>query len=255
MSSTGLNVMNLLTQLRETQEKLRSAEARVKVLEEENKKLRAQATQPTTAPNLKRKLDVLEAEQDALQMEFSASSSFGGDQLHSDQQGRGSQSPRGLRHDELEAHDRVLRELKQQVVEMTRRSAALEREKTDTNALMRRQYETRIESLETELRRLRAVAGGQYKQQVQSGSFNPLAQYQQSGAGGSGGAPSGDYSPQGFTAGATTLGSADVYRPNTTLPSSGAHTPRGLSGTGGGQYFGGGSPYNARTAESRRQLL
>ena len=150
------NAVNLLNQLRDAQEKLRVSEARIKVLEEENRKLRAQVSSSTNGAALQRKIDALAAEQDALTV--------------------GDGYSRNLRIDELEAHDKVLREMKQQLVDLTRRNAVLERDQAEHTSVMRRQYETHIDSLELDLRRARAVAGGVYRSQAAEPAAQPTFQ-------------------------------------------------------------------------------
>ena len=54
-----------------------------------------------------------------------------------------------------ETLDAVIRELKTQVVELTRRNTEVERRAEERASILRRQYEAHIDSLELELRRLK----------------------------------------------------------------------------------------------------
>ena len=126
------SLASLSLQLKECQDKLRECEARRDVLADENKRLIR--------------------ENEALR---NASQSVAGKELpernFSDVAERG---PRAV-----PPTDELVSELQKQLTDLLRRNTQLERECVSQHSAMRRQYERHIESLELELRRIRALVG------------------------------------------------------------------------------------------------
>jgi hypothetical protein len=145
MATSPLGSLGAAPQLRDAQDRLRAASVTIARLEDENARLR-----------------------EALAM--------------SRQQGPAAvdvDAQRGLRREVVRGADgepsadtaALMRELKVQLVEATKRSADLERMLNERTAIQRRQYEAHIDALELELRR--AKAGGRQLPSYSTGPTNP----------------------------------------------------------------------------------
>lgn len=121
MTSFAGGSLALAAQLRETQEKLRQSESRVAILEDENAQLKRASSSATI--------------------------------------GKPAAMGTGAESDPA-AFSALIKELKIEVVELTKRNTELERGVNERLALQRRQYESHIDALELELRR--AKAGGRH---------------------------------------------------------------------------------------------
>jgi hypothetical protein len=116
--STSHLAGSTVVQLRDAQERLAAADARVAALEQDNRHLRAQLSEERA----------LNARPDT----------------------GNAPSPT-----ETDAHDVFTRELRQQTVELAKRLSDVERMSMERASTMRRQYEAHIDSLEMELRRVK----------------------------------------------------------------------------------------------------
>jgi chromosome segregation ATPase len=154
MTSAG-NLLTALQQLRDAQERATSAEARASVLEEENRAMRQALNdleqQQRHNPLSARNFEVLESECLALRSDRDAS-------------------------------DKLVSELQRQLREMIRRNTMLETESQTRHSALRHQYESHIDSLELELRRVRmlcnssvANSSGPQARSVRSGVNGTLA--------------------------------------------------------------------------------
>lgn len=165
----GNTALFAMSQLREAQEKLRAAEVRAACAEEENKRLRQMVLQ--AYPGEDGRTRVRNAEQDGRAAAKQAMPQ-GADGLIAG----GDTSASSSGHNAIA--DGLVRELKNQLVDLTKRNCEVERAANERIAIMRRQYESHIDALELELRR--AKAGGRNVAYSQGGGGGTPQQQQYS---------------------------------------------------------------------------
>jgi chromosome segregation ATPase len=150
MTSAG-NLLTALQQLRDAQERATTAEARVSVLEEENRSVREALQdleqQVRRNPLSTRNFEVLEAECQALRSD-------------------------------RDANDKLLAELQRQLRDLIRRNSVLETESHTRHSALRHQYESHIDSLELELRRARMLSASSGQNQSMKSSAALASSFQ-----------------------------------------------------------------------------
>lgn len=167
------SMLSVVAQLRDTQEKLRTTETRCQILEDENRKLRQLLSGLAGMPPDQVRKAISEfdvglssAGSTALALGATDGSASGTAQSTSaigvpaDVASLRSQlaESRAMQVREIDQHDALIKELRGQLQDLTRRNAQLELTLHDNATAMRRQYETHIEQLELELRRSRGGA-------------------------------------------------------------------------------------------------
>ena len=147
--------------LRRTQERLRESEERRAVLEEENRQLRTALHSSAGGDHAQEKTEDDDdasgysrtpREKAKIKEEEVAASSGGS---HPEQV---TVPNLELRKAEIESHQKLVKELQQQISTLTDRNGMLEKEVSEQCVLLRRQYDAHIDKVELELRKLKAAS-------------------------------------------------------------------------------------------------